>query len=59
MASKSQRSKGNAGTITALNAAIDSLDVMKGIVSIEPAKSVISLVSGLLGMIRVCPPNPP
>ena len=53
MQSKSQRPSEREGVITALNAAIETLNLAKEISSITPAKAVFGSVSIILAMIRV------
>ena len=56
MESKSQRPNGREGTVSALNAAIEALNLVKELSSITPAKAVYGTVSTLLATIRVCFP---
>jgi len=58
MAATSQRPKGQDRTISALNVAIEAMDLAKEVASITPAKAVFGSVSALLTMIKVCPPPP-
>ena len=53
MQSKSQRPNEREGVISALNAAIETLNLAKEISTITPAKAVFGSVSVILGMIRV------
>ena len=53
MAENSQRPKGQAGLVSALNVAIEALNLAKEISSITPAKAVFGSVSVLLAMINV------
>ena len=53
MKAESQRSKGRESAISALNAAIDALNLAKEISSITPAKAVFGSVGVILTMIRV------
>ena len=53
---KSQRPKGREGAISALNLAIEAMDLAEKTSSITPVKAAFSLVSTLLTMIRVCLP---
>ena len=53
MQSKSQRPNEQEGVISALNAAIETLNLAKEISSITPAKAVFGSVSVILAMIRV------
>jgi hypothetical protein len=53
MEAESQRPKGREGTISALNAAIEALNLAKELSSITPAKAVFGSVSVILAMIRV------
>ena len=55
MTDKSQQPKGKDGALSALNVAIDGLNLAKEVVSITPAKAVIGSVVILLAMIRVSP----
>ena len=55
MASKSQRQEGNDNLLSALNVAIEALNLAKEIVGITPAKAAVGSVSVLLAMIRVRP----
>ena len=55
MTTKSQQPKGRDGTISALNVAIEVLNLTKEASSIVPAKAVFGSVSILLTMIRVRP----
>jgi hypothetical protein len=59
MEAESQRPKGRDGAISALNAAIEALNLAKELSSITPAKAVFGSVSVILAMIRVSlPPGP-
>ena len=53
MQSKSQRPNEREGVISALNAAIETLNLAKEISSITPAKAVFGSVSVILTVIRV------
>ena len=53
MEAKSQRPKGRDGTISALNVAIETLNLAKEVSSITPAKAVFGSVSVILTMIKV------
>ena len=53
METKSQRLKGPDGTISSLNAAIDTLDLARGTSNVKPAKDAIGSTSVLLTTIRV------
>ena len=53
MAETSKRPKEREGAISALNAAIEALNLAKDISSIAPAKAVFGSVSVVLAMIRV------
>ena len=53
MESKPQRPKEREGVISALNAAIETLNLAKEISSITPAKAVFGSVSVILAVIRV------
>ena len=59
MNANSQRQKGQGGIPSALNVAIEVLNLAKEASSITPAKVVFGSVSVLLAMIRVCPPSVP
>ena len=52
---KSQRQKGRDSTLSALNVAIEVLNIAKEVSSATPAKAVFGSVSVLLTMIRVRP----
>jgi len=54
MKAESQRPKGREGTISALNAATEAMNLAENLSSIAPAKAVFGSVSTLLTMIRVC-----
>jgi hypothetical protein len=53
MAPNSERHKDRDGTLTALNVAIDGLNLAKEISSVTPAKAVFGSVSVILTMVRV------
>ena len=53
MEAKSQRPKGRDNTVSALNAAIDALNLAKEASSITPAKAVFGSVSIILTTIKV------
>jgi len=53
METGSQRPEGREGAISALNAAIEAVNLAEKISSIPPAKTVLGSVSALLGAIRV------
>ena len=53
MADKSQQPKEREGTISALNAAIEALNLAKEISSVTPAKAVFGSVSVILVMLKV------
>ena len=53
MTAKSQRPKEREGTISALNVAIEALNLAKESSSITPAKAVFGSVSIVLTMMRV------
>ena len=53
METKSQRPKGRDGAISALNVAIETLNLAKEVSSITPAKAVFGSVSVILTMIKV------
>jgi hypothetical protein len=53
MRTESQRPKGREDATSALNAAIEALDLADKNSSIAPAKSVFATTNTLLGMIRV------
>ena len=53
MKAGSQRSKGQEGAISALDAAIEALNLAKELSSITPARAVFGSVSVILVMIRV------
>jgi len=50
-----QQPRGREGAISALNAAIEALNLMKEVASVTPAKAAFGSVSVLLTMIKVCP----
>ena len=53
MDAKSRRPKGRDNTVSALNVAIDALNLAKEIASIAPAKAVFGTVSIILTTIKV------
>jgi hypothetical protein len=53
MEDESQRPKGRDGAISALNAAIETLNLAKELSIVTPAKAVFGSVSVILAMIRV------
>ena len=53
MNTDSQRPGGREGAISALNTAIEDIDLAEKVSSIAPAKAVFGLVSILLTLIRV------
>jgi hypothetical protein len=53
----SERPKGRDGVLSALNVAIEGLDLAKEIASIAPAKAVFGSVSVILAMVRVSFPS--
>jgi len=53
MEAESQRPKEQEGSVTALNAAIEAVNLAKELSSITPAKAVFGSVSVVLTMIRV------
>jgi len=53
MATESHRANGRGGVLSALNVAIDVLNLAKEVSSITPAKAVFGSVSVLLTVIRV------
>ena len=53
MKPESQRPKGREGAISALNIAIEALNLAKELSSITPAKAVFGSVSVILTMIKV------
>jgi len=53
MEAKSQQPKGQESKISALNAAIEALNLAKELSSVSPAKAVFGSVSVILTMIRV------
>ena len=55
MEARPQRPKGRDGTVSSLNAAIETMNLAKEVTSITPAKAVFGSVSVLLTMIRVRP----
>ena len=54
MKTKSQRPKGQEGSISALEAAIEAVDFAEKTSSIPPAKTAFGSVSALLAVVRVC-----
>ena len=54
MNTKPQQPKGRDGTLSALNVAIQTMNLAKEISGVTPAKAVFGSVSVLLTMIRVC-----
>jgi len=54
METKPQRPEGKDGILSALNIAIEAMNLAKEISSITPAKAVFGSVSVLLAMVRVC-----
>ena len=54
MAAKPQQPKGQDGTISSLNIAIEAMNLAKEVSSITPAKAVFGSVSILITMVRVC-----
>ena len=50
---KSQRPKGREGVMSALNTAIEALNLAKELSSIAPAKALFGSVSTVLAIIRV------
>ena len=53
METKSRRSKGQDGTLSSLNLAIEAMNLAKEVSSFTPAKAVFGSVSVLLTMIKV------
>ena len=53
MTTKSQRPKGWEGTLSPLNAAIDTINLAKEVSTITPAKAAFDSVGALLTIIRV------
>ena len=53
MEHKTQQPEEREGTVSALNAAIEALNLAKEVASITPAKAVFGSASILLAMIRV------
>ena len=53
MEAESQRPKGREGAISALNMAIEAMNLAKELSSITPAKAVFGSVSVILTMIKV------
>ena len=53
MRTKSQRPEERRGAISALNAAIETLNLVKEVSSVIPANAAIGVVSVILEMIRV------
>ena len=58
MEAKSQRPKGREGAISALNAAIEALNLANELSTIAPAKTVFGSINTLLTLIRVCSCSP-
>ena len=56
MEAESQRPKTREDAISALNAAIEATNLAENVSTIAPVKAVLSSVSTLLTMIRVCFP---
>ena len=54
MAAESKQPKGREGTISALNAAAEAMNLAEKISTITPAKAIFDSVSTLLTLIRVC-----
>ena len=54
MQSQSQRPNEREGVISALNAAIDGLNVARDALSIPGVKAVLGIVTIILTMIKVC-----
>jgi len=54
MAAKSQRPKGQEGTVFLLNAAIEAMNLAEKASSITPATAVFGTVGTILTMIKVC-----
>jgi len=54
MDAKTQRPKDREGAISALNVAVEALNLIKEVASVTPAKAAFGSVSVLLTMIRVC-----
>ena len=53
MTDNSQRPKGQDGSLSALNMAIDTLNLAKEVATVTPAKAAFGSVAILLTMIRV------
>ena len=53
MSATSQRPEERDGAISALNAAIETLNIVKEVLSVTPAKAACGTVSVILAMIRV------
>jgi len=53
MEAESQRPKGRENTISALNVAIEAVNLAKEVSSVTPAKAVFGSVSAILTMIKV------
>ena len=56
MEADSKQKKRQEGIISSLNAAIEAMNLAKGVATVTPAKAVFSSVSILLTMIRVSVP---
>ena len=56
MDANSQQKKRQEGIISSLNAAIEAMNLAKGVATVTPAKAVFGSVSILLTMIRVSVP---
>ena len=54
MEAESKRPKGQEAAISALNAAVEAMNLAEKISTIAPAKTVFGTVSILLTLIRVC-----
>ena len=54
MATESQRPKGREGVISALNGAVEAMNLAEKTSTITPAKTVLGSVSTLLALIKVC-----
>ena len=54
MEAESQRPKGRDDNISALDAAVEAMNLAEKISTITPAKSLLGSVSTLLTLIRVC-----
>ena len=53
MSATSQRPEERDGAVSALNAAIETLNIAKEVLSVTPAKAACDIVSIILAMIRV------